>query len=165
MSGRARFVRVQVVVFTLPTEYGRCRTMMVRTEDGREAQLMVFDERAETLRNLRRGFYNALKRVAWRSPLGWLLFSDADPSVLEGWMRQLSEVAGETRRVYIVDILVPLEVILEWLDEHVAWARARATRARRRGRRQEAMRLERLIERLMEERTRLLARAVPGPGR
>jgi len=120
--------RVRVVCFVLPTEYGFASVehdKLPKSEGGYVVERRVFKCDVYKFQYARRRFYDRLRRVAYRTPLGWILFRGADPSVLDGPIGELNALAGERRVVWIFECWLPRDKLECWLAEYLVEVKAR----------------------------------------
>lgn len=109
--------RIQLVCFDLPTEY-----YSGRTEIYKDHELKYFNPYAAELRALRMAFYDALRNVAYRTPIGWSLITNADLSKLNKLIDKLNQVAsklGVARSIQIYEVYVPRDTLRQWIHQNI----------------------------------------------
>ena len=117
-------MKAKVVVFDLPTEYLRSETKYSKTEDGRISETKILTIDPARMRTLRKKFYNALHKVAFKTLMGWILLQDADLTPLNNVMKEIHEELKrygieDYRKIYILDTYIPRNYIIQQLKEYI----------------------------------------------
>jgi len=115
----------KIITFTNPSEYlGSSRKRKGHVEE------ISFSTNIdpERIRRLRARFYEILRRVAFRTDMGWILFRKVERENL----KRVSDLVGELnnlmrtkRTVYILDVFIPKNYIKEKIEENIYRKRAR----------------------------------------
>jgi len=123
---RRGLIPLKVVVFTLPTEYLKSKTKLVKEKDKDkyiEQKELTLDP--SIFRSLRTSFYkNALHKVAWKSEIGWVLYRDADLTPIHEHIARLNEVLkkygiDQERFIDIIEVYAPKDFIVKELTRYI----------------------------------------------
>ncbi len=123
------FVRRTLVVFDLPSEYRGARVKIRKVDDGFE-EVRVLSQDFVKFRTLRSKFYTLLRRVAWRSRMGWVLFKASEPDLREmnkvvEELNKLARLSGVDERVVeFVDVYMPRDYLVRELGRYIVEKRA-----------------------------------------
>jgi len=134
-----RFMQMKIIVFELPTEYLGASKKYNKKKDGKFTEEIVFAIDPNRFRTLRKKFYNALNRVAWKSKGFWVLLKEPDKKQLEAFneiMKQLNNLAknlgwfAKNRSVQIVEAYFPRYTVQQWLAQYIAEVKESAEKIR-----------------------------------
>ncbi len=123
------FVRRTLVVFDLPSEYRGARVKIRKVGDGFE-EVRVLSQDFVKFRTLRSKFYTLLRRVAWRSRMGWVLFKASEPDLREmnkvvEELNKLARLSGVDERVVeFIDVYMPRDYLVRELGRYIVEKRA-----------------------------------------
>ena len=111
--------KVKIVVFELPSEY---KGAEVKFDASNRHAIIKFSENVDItkIRTLRRQFYRVLRKYAWRSLIGWVLFRNADMNKLNNIISALNKELGTERAIYVVESYFPAETLVEWISTYIA---------------------------------------------
>ena len=123
---RKGLIPLKVIVFTLPTEYLKSKTRLVKEKDeGKYIEQKELTLDPSIFRSLRTSFYkNALHKVAWKSEIGWVLYRDADLTPIHEHIARLNEVLkkygiDQERFIDIIEVYAPKDFIVKELTRYI----------------------------------------------
>ena len=123
---RKGLIPLKVIVFTLPTEYLKSKTRLVKEKDeGKYIEQKELTLDPSVFRSLRTSFYkNALHKVAWKSEIGWVLYRDADLTPIHEHIARLNEVLkkygiDQERFIDIIEVYAPKDFIVKELTRYI----------------------------------------------
>jgi len=73
-------------------------------------------------RKLRPTFYAYLKSVAYKTPIGWILFDDVtsdEMKPLNDLLKQLEVITGRKEIAQIYTVLIPKQSLIKWIDNYI----------------------------------------------
>ncbi len=123
------FVLRTLVVFDLPSEYRGARVKIRKVGDGFE-EVRVLSQDFVKFRTLRSKFYTLLRKVAWRSRMGWVLFKASKPDLREmnkvvEELNKLARLSGVDERVVeFIDVYMPRDYLVRELGRYIVEKRA-----------------------------------------
>ena len=118
-------VRAKLVTFTNPSEYlGSSRKRKGLLEE------ITFRINPEEVRKKRVLFYEALRNIAFRTDMGWVMYRKIEKEELDRLNERVEELnklvlGRHGRAIYILDVFVPKNYIIEKLRENIMRKRAR----------------------------------------
>ena len=110
---RRGYVRRVIVVFTFPSEYRGSKARIEHGEGFLEVRRLRGDPKE--FRRVRVKFYDRLRKIAWRSDIGWVLKSTADVSVLDD---VVEEVRKLLKKYGMIDYVEPIRLVEVLLPRH-----------------------------------------------
>jgi len=155
------FIRRKIVSFTLASEYKNSHAITERLKQG-IVERKILSRHTRELRNLRRQFYNHLNKIAFQSPIGWIVFDEDEEELnkLEKIVEKMRRLSTDFRssKLELIEVQVPKESYVEWLERYkrelifeIEMLRARMTHYETNERR-------RRIDRRIQELRRLLSK-------
>jgi len=118
---RLNLTKIRLVTFDLPTEYKGAETRYSK-EGERVAEVKVFKKDPRVFRILRVRFYEVLRRVAYPTTMGWVIYRDDDPELLkelDDIVDELNQLSGGEKRIWIIDMYVPRDYIVQQITQYI----------------------------------------------
>ncbi len=119
-NGESMFEKKHVVIFELPSEYLKGK----KEHLGKGRYVVQTNEYANELWKLRQKFYNKLKKVAFRAPIGWILIKEEEKKELELIIERFNEIirklgVEEERGIRIEPIYLRKSLVKEYLERYI----------------------------------------------
>ncbi len=119
-NGESMFEKKHVVIFELPSEYLKGK----KEHLGKGRYVVQTNEYANELWKLRQKFYNKLKKVAFRAPIGWILIKEEEKKELDLIIQRFNEIirklgVEEERGIRIEPIYLRKTLIKEYLERYI----------------------------------------------